>query len=309
MENVLGISGDADVVLENKNKFGFWYPNFYEFLINSKRAKLLFEEPAFGNGISPYVLWACLNQQFANAELKNIKFYEAQVYICELTTENCEEQFSEIIQLVNTSLSKQKFRDIMDDVQRYFKYYINDVGEKVEIKFKIKGKEDAFSISTFLSRYKDYAKEFISSLISYYSEAPIGIDRSFYINKCITEGDIKGDELKKIYAELGKVKMDFFKEIQSASIGKSRQAYLDSGFEISSELKKRGESVLSLLKKKDQIFLKGIFSLEGKSTFNHLSGLFLKMEKKSASRKMFDKKTYYPFSVNESPKSFHTELL
>jgi len=159
MENVLGISGDADVVLENKNKFGFWYPNFYEFLINSKRAKLLFEEPAFGNGISPYVLWACLNQQFANAELKNIKFYEAQVYICELTTENCEEQFSEIIQLVNTSLSKQKFRDIMDDVQRYFKYYINDVGEKVEIKFKIKGKEDAFSISTFLSRYKDYAKE------------------------------------------------------------------------------------------------------------------------------------------------------
>lgn len=60
---------------DGTTQLGFQYPTFEQYLMDEGVHLLVKNYPQFGGDLSSYVLWAALNSQFVNAELKSISYY------------------------------------------------------------------------------------------------------------------------------------------------------------------------------------------------------------------------------------------
>lgn len=73
------------------------YPTFEEYLIEHSATILPRNYPSYAKGLSPYTIWAGLNDQFVNTTLKELTLTHRRRQYINLTTENIHQKFSTLI--------------------------------------------------------------------------------------------------------------------------------------------------------------------------------------------------------------------
>lgn len=293
MERDLLIGNEESILLKAKMEFGFWYPNFHEFLLRDKRSRLLNDEPAFGKGISPYILWATLNNQFQNATLAKLIHYSANIEIIELNHANCKIEFDNLILRIEEKLSKTSFREIINNPYSYFQHIKNANGENVEIRFKCEGDTNKYSITSLLDRKRNYGKQFISSLLSFYCKHEVVFELPTYVNSCIARAsDLKNNSpICQSYLNLGKIKNEFVRFCKTIVAIEDEESYLPTNIEFTKTFEQNSINVLGEVKKEDKLLY--YLSYDAKNVAKKLEEYFLETKRETKSRKMIKGKIYY----------------
>jgi len=143
--------------------------------------------PSFGREISPYVLWACLNNQFANATLKNI-YHLGSKQNMEINTKNAKDVFKNIYKTKQTELSSNSFRWSVNNLNEI----LNTTGEgnnSIPIKYSIDKKQ--LTSALLINRYPSYVKSSIAELFQFKFGFKFPVTLHDYIRLCINDISLK----------------------------------------------------------------------------------------------------------------------
>lgn len=202
-----------------KNNFGFWYPNIHEFLIEYSQLILLnHKNPSFGREISPYVLWACLNNQFANATLKNI-YHLGSKQTMNISAKNAKEVFKEIYATKQEELFKHSFRHLVNNLGEL----LNTTGEgnsSIPIKYLMNDK--SLTSAVLINRYPSIVLAAIDELFQFKFGLKFPITQDDYIRLCLNDVSLNRnnnsselDTLQEQYLHLYQYSIEFSKWISS----------------------------------------------------------------------------------------------
>lgn len=109
---------------EQKNKsnnlrLGYSYPSISDYFIEKSQNHLLKNHFCCGKELSPYLLWAALNDQFTNAILKEITYTSSAVKIINISGENIEHKLQAL--LSKQHMEQCKKYDLLDGLNHITK--------------------------------------------------------------------------------------------------------------------------------------------------------------------------------------------
>jgi hypothetical protein len=269
-----------------KYDFGFWYPNQHEYLLNNSNAFLLrYQNPSFGKWLSPYILWACLHDQFANATLRRISYYN-DIVIKSLGERNAFTVFKSILQQKQSYLREIGFRGCVDDLAKHIGY-INDGSDKTPVSYRIKDKSSksakdkdstkAISPSVLINREIGYTKTAIRALYQTCTGNEFTFDdRNKYLLQCLKEAEKLNasstlTSLQNTYLKLSDARKEFVAWFKTKLISFENSEYisnnayedLDDAFII------KVKGIIKEIQEKDEIIkTKSISLLQNLETFS-----------------------------------------
>lgn len=228
MERNLNKKSIVDIT--KKRNFGFWYPNQHEFLIEYSQMILLnHKNPSFGREIAPYVLWACINNQFANATLKNI-YHIGSSQTMGLTPKNAERVFNKILSSKPNELSQLSFREVINNLGNI----LNSTGENnnvIPIKFSINNKN--LTAAILINRYPSFVKAAIEQLFLIKFGYIFPPQNSAYIQLCLKDAmsnslNANSSKLLLGYRSLNELNIDFLNWLKPNLITDKKNFHLNS---------------------------------------------------------------------------------
>lgn len=264
--------------LSNKNSFGFWYPNFHEFLIEYSQSILLnHNNPSFGREISPYVLWACLNNQFANANLKSIYHIGSKQGVA-LTIKNSKEVFKTIYKSKEKDLTNQSFRESVNNLSSILETS-GEGNNNIPIKYTFSGKQ--FTSSLLINRYPSLVKAAIAELFQFKFGFKFPDNQYDYIRLCFNDISLKyqgqsKDAFQEQYFILNSLTDEFYQWITPHLVKDNRNFHykLNLFESLDIEFAEKVKGCLITIQSNDFVFSsKAISFLQG---LNNLKALELK---------------------------------
>ncbi|GEO11985.1 DEAD/DEAH box helicase family protein [Segetibacter aerophilus] len=199
----------STAILKDKEEFGFWYHNQHEYLLlHSKAVALNHKNPSFGSFLSPYILWACLHDQFANATLNTITYYDYRKTVI-INAANATKTFFQIISKWQSEIKTQGFRASLEELTQYIGQEKNVSGEIETITYEVGVKK--WSAASLINKEPNLTKAAIEALYEVYSGKHYSLkDKAHYLNSGISASTMEDDtDLLKAYKELGELQLDF----------------------------------------------------------------------------------------------------
>jgi hypothetical protein len=245
MESNLSIATTNNIVPE-KERFGVWYPNLTEYYLKSSSSVILkHDNCSFGRLLSPYILWACIHDQFINATLRNITHYSIPVPKHNINKNSAYKVFADIAKKHIAQNNSISFRDAVNNIDAYLGHDNDGNGNNIAVKFVDEaGKE--YTISEIIRRNATYSEQAINALYKCCNgnDFPFGKDDKIgYLNACISEAqkNIRPNARNVIeeYAKLGEINSRFQKLYEQELIDFGSDKYfpvnrkdeiLDDGF-------------------------------------------------------------------------------
>ena len=284
-------------VIDYKREFGFWYPNIHEYLLEySKKITINHENVSFGKLLAPYVLWACLNDQFINANLKKIVYYGGNT-IVKINNKNAVLKFTAILKTHEADIKAQGFRTCLNNLKYYIGYKINDIGDKDVIQYKINA-QPSISASEIINKKIGLTAKATSVLFFLSSNNKFDFEniesKREYLNACIFSAENLTDqslatELHTLYLEFGKIKSKFY-TLYAANIiiDGTNRFFPKNGYTIIDDnFVNNIIDVVNKLKKKDIVISSRVISflqhLNPKSIDDSKYSIFKELEKLSFS--------------------------
>lgn len=257
-----------------KAEFGFWYLNFHEFLLERSQ-KLIMQsgKPSFGTSISPYVLWACIFDQFINATLVDIDLYENSITIEGNTLKKIRNEFLKVLEGNKNQFSNSNFRDSLKSISLFLG--IKEVDESVKtIKYKYKNGIPLIT-SKFLNRNRKINLEAYIALYNCFTNNVFPKNKIDYLNSCIQEIlSTKGSNLEGLkanYKALASLKMEFKNQLSITTYKGNLYIEKNSHNSIDDAFCKKAVQIILEIKEKDIILKTGAISFMQKlkkSNFN-----------------------------------------
>ena len=178
----------------------YHYPSLEDYFITSSQNLLVKNLENWGKGLSPYILWASLNNQFCNAELKTITNYIKQYNIIYLKVDKeSETLFSFVKHKINEDLKDKSIIDAFEYVRSMLMTTNNFMPNKFSINKRTYIFEAACRLPLFnqsVLNISEYLRINKAKKVSKYE----------YIRRRITEAKSKKQltEIDKLYIRLDK---------------------------------------------------------------------------------------------------------
>ncbi len=273
----------------SKRNFGFWYPNIHEFLIQYSQTVLLSHiNPSFGNEISAYVLWAVMNNQFANAKLSNI-YHIGSAQVIQLSESNANKVFRKVFESHIKEINQVSFRDSLNNL----KLLLDSTGDgnnAIPIKYSIKKKE--FTAAVLINKYPGFINVAVEELYKMKFGTNFPLNQYDYINSCLNEiANVTSTQTENIlhseYCTLKALKFDFDKWVKDYFTIEKKDILYSMELFKNMELKfaeKVQETLLSIQKldiifsSKAISFMQGLTSESGIGLKKSIFNFFLQMD-------------------------------
>jgi hypothetical protein len=250
--------------MQYKYNFGFWYPNFYEFLLKSGSSKLTHHKnPSYGRNLSPYVYWALIQDQFPNGRLESILLH-SQFTTINLQEEKAAVTFINLLQEKKPRLKAVGFRRALNDIIAHLGYHSDEERNRFPILYSIDGKL-GITISTLVNKEVQYTKAAVQALYYVSTGRKFPEEKTTYINSCIKEAELTTEEgeLIKLYVSLGKLKNKFNQWASAKIVEVDSNRYIPSNLQeqLEENFVQSIRKIIPLLKKEDKVLQFKTFSL------------------------------------------------
>jgi len=253
-----------------KSNFGFWYPNIHEFMIEYSQLILLsHKNPSFGREISPYVLWACLNNQFANATLKHI-YHLGSNQTMNISSKNAKEVFNEIYASKKNEIFQYSFRDLINNLGELL-HTTGEGNSSIPIKYSMNDKY--LTSAVLINRFPSIVLSAVAELFQCKFELKFPTNQDDYIKLCLRNVNIKGktnppalNSLHEQYSLLQQYSIEFSRWVSSFLIKDKSYYYFKADlFEnLETDFVSRVKDCLLSIQSQDFIFSsKAISFLQG----------------------------------------------
>ena len=259
-----GLLNSQNISVEKqKEQFGFYYPNEQEFiLLNGQNLALRHDNFSFGRLLAPFIMWACINNQFTNGTLKVITRYTRSTV--SLNKINALTVFNNILSQHVSAINSLGFRESIQSVGKFLSECVNQNGELETINFEIDGK--LVPVGDIISRNPSYLNELAKTAYHLCAGTSFPSTKEEYINACINEARNKvvgtSTILRKAYSEFGRLKAEFLDRVRAEIRSENGKDYilLDSGSVINDDLFQKFVSLIEKLKERDSLLRYKAFS-------------------------------------------------
>jgi len=260
----------------------YHYPTFQEELINKSQDILLRGQESFGRGLSSYVLWAAINNQFCNTELKKIELITKAYQTIDLTSENL---FAELLVLLSDEqrqiLRSENFKVACSSVLRFIQSSTvtkidkeNETTEQLTVSNKFTYDNTKKKL-TDLTRNTAFNQAIVNMVYFLKTGNIKTISKEQYIHTCIANALANPNEevpgLIEAYRRLHHVKQEFSQFILSRTVSNKAQEriiQIDSFTEMSEIF--AAECILTIrqIKSNDSFFRNTYSLLQGIEDIN-----------------------------------------
>ncbi|PWV45346.1 DEAD/DEAH box helicase [Chitinophaga sp. S165] len=201
-------------------------PTLQEDLVKKSQSVLVNKYESFGKGLSPYILWAAINNQFCNATLTSMELITKDYQSIQLTSSNL---FDELLELLPTEkrliLRGLPFRaaceNIIEYIQRDIKTITNEDDSTEEITLLNKFYLDGIAINIDKLLRKSFFNQALVSILCYLKVGIKSLTKEQYIHTCIANAiAFNNDEITPIidgYRQLNTVRNEFLKFVDKVS--------------------------------------------------------------------------------------------
>ena len=306
----------ANSSLENqKNEFSLWYPNFHEFLLEKGQKVLVTDSPSFGKYLAPYILWACLNDQFQNATLNEIVYHQPSIRKLNVPASNRISFIQNLLFPLNGKMKHQSFRSFVDGFSDYLKQSEDEKGEIYQHEYVINNK-GVFS-SKLMKDHPGLVGEILEEVIFIKTNSRISLSKREYILSClfnIQQGNVYHEiKVREAYRQLLELRDKYLNWLNEKIVHKDGKTYLPAKLyaQFPSNIFHEAYKVFSLLKKNDPLIGNKVISvmqnLKDEETDNNRKKICTELDElfvlRSDTRKMIEGFNYY-----ELPKDYIQKL-
>ena len=278
-----------------KKRLAFHFHNENEYLLKHSQSILrAHHNPSFGQSLSPYVFWCCINNQLINATLKKV-FRLSKSGPIPLTAKNINSTLINIIKSKEAEIISCSFRESLDQISNILDTTINDDGDLIENKFIYDTKHSTASV--LLNRNKEVNRLAVQALLSVYEkDEQFPDDATTYLNACLEEIKsfikTKGpkNDLIEGYISLAQSKLAIWDFIETNRVEKDGKFYLKNNQykQVSKTIIDEANKALVNIKTHDKILKENVISFlqnhtytgkdsEKKKIFNLLTELSYKV--------------------------------
>lgn len=245
------------------HKYTFW-----NYLLDNSAKHCINIYPSMGKFLSPYVLWASINNQFCNTTLNSITYLTNHYKEIKLSS-NDDELYSQFLELLTEDerkeLRKLPIRKIYAELPNHFESSMveakNSEGEIEFIHFinRFQYKEKVVGITT-LKTYQSFKRMFLEIAIYLKTDRLVDLDKEKFIRTSLNNAishDEKDNtsELIAVYKQLADWRNKFITFIESQII-QHEEAFLihkDYGEMLPDELHSEAIALISHLAEKDEL--------------------------------------------------------
>ncbi|WP_291910720.1 DEAD/DEAH box helicase family protein [Chitinophaga sp. CB10] len=248
-----------------KDQLALWYPNFHEFLLNKSQRILVIGHTSFGKYLSPYILWACLKDQFQNATLKEIIHHLPPIKKITISQTNRPAVIKGLLAQENEYIQHNTFRSIVQNFPNLLKQSENDEGVVCQHEYMFNDK--GILSHRLMKDQPGFSKAFLEEVIFVKTGERFSLLRKDYINAClldVQQGNVyHEDKIKEAYRKLLELRDKFIHWFQSKVISKDSshliptKAYLD----IPDSLFYESVEVFTFLKENDKLISTDVISI------------------------------------------------
>lgn len=308
LEQHLQISTASSIT--KKQDFGIWYPNETEFLLKHCDDILMNNEnPSFGGSFSPYILWACINEQFINATLDKVWLNSFVPLNIEISKTDAQIKFQEIIadKVAKSKISLSTFREAINNLDNILGKTTDQNKTEKDIKYIVE--KNVKSLNELITKNVNFSQAALNSI----TQIIIGTDFPFtstdkqeYLFSCIVQAAKQPNEnistLIKSYKELGILAKEFHKNLKQ-KYGKSNLLPVGSHEElISDDFEKKFKAILDKLKKEDPVLkLKSFDIFQSTKTKKQIADILISIlyirESNTATMQAYKK--YYKIKIRK----------
>lgn len=213
---------------ESSNKLKFQYPTQQEELVNRSQSLLVNSHESFGKGLSPYILWACINDQFCSATLKSMELITKDYQHVHLTINNISKELLKLLsdeekEALKVKPFKLAVQEMITLVQREIKHTENEDGSIEEVtvlnKFSLDG---AKKNMVDLRRINSFNQALINAIYYLKTGTEKSIVKDEYLRTCIANSIENPNGyipvLTHAYSRLNTLKQKFINFIISAAV-------------------------------------------------------------------------------------------
>jgi len=207
---------------DQKNEFSLWYPNFHEFLLEKGQKVLVTDNPSFGKYLTPYILWACLNDQFQNATLKEIIYQQPDIKKITVPVSNRTSFIQNLLLPLENKIRNQSFRTFVDNFSFLLKQSKNEDGNISQNEFGFNG-NSMFS-NKLMKEQTGFTREILEEVINIKTSNRCSLSKKGYILACLSDvqqGDLHHEvKIREAYIKLLELREKFINWFQGEVVNK-----------------------------------------------------------------------------------------
>jgi hypothetical protein len=153
-------------ILENRFANEYRYPTLSEYIHNTGQDLLVKHNESFGKGLSPYIIWACIHNQFTNATLQSITYHNRDSELIDLGTKDMLlDSLKELIP--GNKISKENLTDAFKSALTYLRntYQLTDNYYSFKVGSTEYRPETLFKLPSFIQNLVTYASTLIGGTL------------------------------------------------------------------------------------------------------------------------------------------------
>lgn len=301
--------------ITKKTDFGIWYPNETEFLLKYSDDILMSNEnPSFGSSFSPYVLWACIHDQFINATLDKVWLTSFVPLKVKISQSGAQANFQEIIadKITNSKIRLSTFRDAINNLDSILGKTTDTNKIEKDIKYIVGNNEN--SLSQLLARNAVFSQAALNSItqtVSGFNFPFTSTKKQDYLFASMMQAEMQPIEnissLVQAYKKLGVLVSDFHKVLKGKIVNSNLLPVGSHEELISDDLEIKFHAICDELKNEDRILKFKAFdifqsAITKKQIASTLTGI---LYTRSTSPIMHSSKKYYEIELRREDKSMN----
>ena len=232
LQNEINIIEDAIInpqqpnqsIESRKSEFAIWYPNFHDFLMDKSQKTLVQGYPSFGKYINPYILWACLKDQFQNATLKEIIYHQPNALTINISTSNHCSVFQSVLAPLNNQIKNQSFRTFVNGFSDYLRCSTDEGGNILQNEYFFESSKRGIFSNKLMKEQTGFTKELLEEVIFIKTNKRNSLSKREYILSClanIQDGGVYHEiKIREAYRKLLELREKFINWFQGKVISK-----------------------------------------------------------------------------------------
>lgn len=268
MENGIFQASSLSLSTEDRKKeLALWYPNFHEFLMDKGQRVLVNDYPSFGKYLAPYVLWACLNDQFQNARLKEIVYHQPDIKVINISANNRKTLIQDLLIPLNTKIKNQSFREFVNGISENLKHGTDEDGEVFLHEYKFEDSTKSIPSNKLMKDQPGFIQELLEEAIFIKTGNRLSLSKKEYILSClhdVQQGNVYHEiKIREAYRKLLELREKYINWYKSKVIIENGRSLIPSKvyLEMPDELFYQAVEVFNHLKRNDKLIPPAIVSI------------------------------------------------